>query len=292
MDDEQKLKYTKLFLGLLVIVALLIWVAVFQKPDKFLHVYFLDVGQGDSIYVRTMNNVDMLIDGGPCNNVLSELGDIMPFYDRKIEYILLTHPHADHVSGLIEVIKRYEVGRIISTDAVHTSNEYLEWLTTIKEKNIPFQLIRNGDVINLDEDVEFRIFWPENSYRDKNIDNLNNTSIVGKLTYNNIDFMLTGDAEDEVQNAILKNYSADELQSEIYKVAHQGSKDSANEDFIKAINPELSIIFAGVDNKFGHPHQIALDLLSSINSEILRTDQNSRIEVISDGQKFWTKSEK
>ena len=112
------------------------------------------------------------------------------------------------------------------------------------------------------------------------------------MSYQKIDFLLSGDAEKEAQDAILKIYNQDQLQSEIYKVAHQGSKDSADEDFINAVNPELSIIFAGIDNKFGHPHQISLDLLSKIGSQILRTDQNGRIEVISNGQKFWYKSKK
>lgn len=284
--------FTKYVLGILAIFAILIWIALWQKPDNNLHAYFLDVGQGDSIYVRTMNNTDLIIDGGPNNEVLTELSKIMPFYDRKIDYLILTHPHSDHISGLIEVIKRYEIGQIISSDATHTSAEYLEWLTIIKEKNIPFKLTRDGDLINLDQDTNLKIFWPKESYLNKTVENLNNVSVVAKLSYHDIDFMFTGDAEKEVQTQIIKNHSKDELQSEIYKVAHHGSDNAASESFIKVVKPELSVICVGENNKFGHPQKVILDLLAKAASQIFRTDQNGRIEVISDGQKYWTKSKK
>lgn len=290
-NKNKRLIFTKYILGILLIIAILIWVAIFQKPDDLLHVYFLDVGQGDSIYIRTKNNVDMLIDGGPGSKVLYELGEVIPFYDRKIDYILLTHPHSDHIAGLIEVIKRFDIGQVILTDATSSSKEYLEFLTTINQKNIPTKIVRSGDEIYLDEETRFKVFWPDQSYKEKNITNLNDTSIVGKLSYYDFDIIFSGDSENHAQQEIINLYK-EELPAEIFKVSHHGSKNGALKEFINIINPELSIICVGDKNRFGHPHQILLDELTSSGSKVLRTDQNGRIKITSDGQSYWTKSHK
>ncbi len=282
---------TKYILGFLLIFAILVWALVFEKPDNNLNIYFLDVGQGDSIYIRTINNIDMLIDGGPGSKVIYELANAMPFYDRKIDFILLTHPHSDHVSGLIEVIKRFDVGQVILTDATSSSKDYLEFLTIINQKNIPTKIVRSGDEIHLDNHTKFKVFWPNSSYKDKSVTNLNNTSIVGKLSYYDFDVLFSGDAEDEAQKEIIELFK-DELDSEIYKVAHHGSKNGVLEEFINIINPEISIICVGDKNRFGHPHQILLDNLTKQGSKILRTDANSTIKIISDGQSYWTKTRK
>lgn len=277
-------------LGFLFILAIAAWLAVWQFSDKNLHIYFLDVGQGDSIYARKMNNFDLLIDGGPNSKVLSELGIVMPFWDHEIDYIILTHPHADHISGLIEVIKRYQVGQILATDAVTATNEYQEFLKLVKERNIPFRLVRTGDEFVLDSKVKLNIFWPNYSFSDRKINNLNNTSIVAKLSYNNFSVLFTGDAESEVQLKLLA--ISDKLLATILKVPHHGSKNGGNQEFFQAVNPKISVICVGKNNMFGHPTKFTLDLLKSINSQIYRTDQNGRVEIISDGQTFWTKSEK
>lgn len=278
-------------LGFLLISAIIIWLAVWQFSDKNLHIYFLDVGQGDSQYVRKMNNFDLLIDGGPDNKVISELGAVMPFWDRKIDYIMLSHPHADHVTGLIEVLKRYQVGQILATDAMTTTNEYLEFLKIVKEKNIPFRLVRASDEFDLDKDVKLAILWPDESFYGREVNNLNNTSVVAKLTYNNFTALFTGDAEVDVQKDLLQAIIY-KLQANILKVPHHGSKNGGDLEFLKTVNPEIAVVEVGTHNMFGHPTLFTLDLLKNVNSQIYRTDQNGRIEIISDGQKFWTKTEK
>lgn len=282
-------KFVSWILGLLLLVAIVVWVSVAEAPDKNLHIYFLNVGQGDSIYVRTMSNVDLLIDGGPDDTVLSELGEVMPFYDHKIDYLLLTHPHSDHLSGLIEVLKRYEVGEIIATDATHTTSEYLEWLKLIRDKKIPYKLARSGEEINLDNDVNLDILWPIESYENNKIDNLNNTSIVAKLVYAKFSALFMGDAEVEVQQQLLKTDSR-KLKTNILKVPHHGSSNASNIDFLKAVLPSAAIISVGENNQFGHPHASALTTLESINAAIYRTDRDGRVEVVSDGKSFWTKT--
>lgn len=281
----------RFILGTFLLLAILIWLAVFQIPDKNLHLYFLDVGQGDSIYVRTMNNYDLLIDGGPDTKVLSELGEVMPFWDHKIDLVILTHPHADHISGLIEVLKRYQIGEILTTDAVHTSSEYLEWLEVIRDKEIPFTVVQTGQSKDLDAKTKLKILWPEEKYEGEKVNNLNNTSVVGKLIFDRFSVLLSGDAEEEVQAQLLSDQAAD-LPSNILKIPHHGSSNAALEDFFQLVNPDVAVISVGESNKFGHPAKTTLDKLEEIGAKILRTDQNSRIEIISDGQTFWSKTKK
>lgn len=252
------------------------------KSDKNLHIYFLDVGQGDSEYVRRMNNFDLLIDCGPNNSVVNELGKIMPFWDRKIDYLLLTHPHADHLSGCIDIIKRYEIGQIIATDAVNTSSEYLEWLKLISDKHIPYKLARAEQEINLDNEIKLNIYRPNKSYKDEKIDNLNNTSIVAKLIYHNFSVLFAGDAEAEAQKELLRA-NGQSLKADVLKVAHHGSNNGSDINFLKAVLPKIGVISVGRNNKFGHPAPDTLKKLESIGAKIYRTDQNGTIEITSDG---------
>lgn len=281
-----------------VLLSLAAWFFSDLKTDENLHIYFLDVGQGDSIYARRMNNFDLLIDGGPDSKVLSELGKVMPFYDHKIDYIILTHPHADHLSGLIEVLKRYEVGQIVATDAVHTTAEYQQWLELIRQKNIPYKLARAGEEINLDNETKLKIFWPNESYSDKNVDNLNNTSVIAKLIYNKFSILIPGDAETEVQQSLLKVENCQpkaescKLKADVLKVPHHGSSNASDLNFLKAVDPFVAIISAGKNNQFGHPAPDTLKKLDSVGVQIYRTDQNGTMEITSNGQTYHIKKEK
>jgi len=291
MQKNSKDKIIDLCLFLLISICILIGIAVYNNTDRNLHFFACDVGQGDSIYVRDSNNYDIVIDGGPGNQILTCLGEHMPFFDRSIELVVLTHPHADHLVGLIEVIKRYDIKKILMTDAVNNTSEYKELSNLITEKNIPVEFAKQDQKISLGNKLYFNIYWPSQSYKDKEISNFNNTSIVGKLIYENVTFLLTGDAEKEVLNKIVTQYG-NQLKSDVYKVAHHGSKNATNVNLIKIVNPEIAIVSAGLDNPFGHPSDIALKALTDSNVKIFRTDQNGTVEIISDGINFWTKIEK
>ena len=270
-----------------VIIVILLSIYFIQKPDKNLHIYFLNVGQGDSIYVRTMYDYDILIDGGPDKSILSELDQVMPFWDRNIDLLILTHPHSDHLFGLIEILKRYNVNKIIMSDAIHTSNEYLEWLETIKEKNIQLEIIDSAKSQEIDRQTKLEFFWPKESYKDKKVNDLNETSIVTKLVFDKFSVLFTGDIDQDVENKSI-NQSAN-LESNILKIPHHGSKTSLSENFLDKVNPEIAIISAGEKNKFGHPAELTLEKLNKLKIKIYRTDINGRIEVISNGQFFWTR---
>lgn len=279
----------KIITFVLVIITsfLLIKFTTSEIDDNF-HLYFLDVGQGDALYARDKSGNDILIDGGPDLSVLTGIGNAMLYNDRVIDYLVLTHPHADHLFGLVEVVKRYEVKNIILTDAIATTQEYQEFLNIIKDKNIHTILANNGEIYKISDNFNFQIIYPDESFKDTNIKNLNNTSIVGKIIFGSVSIQATGDAEKDLQGKIANKY-CDQLSSNIIKIAHHGSKNGINTNFFNCVNPEMAIISVGVDNKFGHPHQETLDFLNKNNVKTIRTDEQGTIEIISDGVNFWQK---
>lgn len=285
-----KQKPARMVLFGLLVVLTLVWSAVFQTADSKLHIFVFDVGQGDAILVQKADQ-QVLIDGGPDTSVLSKLGQVMPFWDHKIEYLILTHPHADHLVGLVEVAKRYEVGQIISSDASHTTGEYLEWLKTIKDKNIPYQVAIKGEKWDVGDCQvicqKWEIFYPEESFKDKEISNLNNTSVVAKMVYGDFSVLLPGDAERGVLDEVT---SKNDLDSTVLKVAHHGSDNGLTLKFLEAVSPELAVISVGQNNQYGHPGKSTLELLQNI--EVLRTDQNGDIQLTSNGENFWIKTGK
>jgi len=190
MQNEHQLKFIKYFSFVAIITLALLIFTICQSKDDYFHFYMLDVGQGDSIYARDKYGNDIIIDGGPNQKVLANIGELMPFYDKKIELVIISHPHADHITGIIEVLKRYDIDKILLTDAVATTNEYEEMLEIIKSKNIPTVIAKSKNIITLSDVLNIEILWPTESYQDKEIENLNNTSIVAKLNYDKVSFLL------------------------------------------------------------------------------------------------------
>lgn len=286
MNKSKKLTFSqKITLGILAalaIAAALVWVAIFQKPDKNLHVWFYDVGQGDAIFIQSPENFKVLIDGGSSSVILSKLGQTLPFYDRKIDLVVSTHPHADHIAGLVLVLENYQVSQIWLTGVVHTAPDYLEFLEKIKEKNIPTRNVQAGESQDLGDGAWLKVVGPVENFTGRKIDNLNNTSIVLKLDYGTNSILFTGDAEQEEESKIL--LSGQNLRAQILKVPHQGSKNGLTETFLKVVNPEVAIILVGANNRFGHPHKSILEMLKDI--QVLRTDQDGTIEVILDKEKY------
>ncbi len=255
------------------------------NEEKTLEAHFLDVGQGDAIYIRTPDEVDVLIDGGPDNNLLSRLGQVMPFYDHRIDIMILTHPHADHVTGLVEVLKRYEVGEIYYTGVLHSTADYLTWLRLIEEKGIPLKIVQSFFELRLDDNIDLQFLYPDHSLINKKVAELNNSSIVNRLVYNNIEIMLTGDAEAEVEEHLL--VSGHDLSADIFKAGHHGSSSSSSEEFVRAVDPEAVIIQSGQDNAFGHPHLRSLRLFERLNLNIYRNDLLGTISVYTDGDQYF-----
>lgn len=264
----------------------LAWMAVWDLGrGRELEVTFFDVGQGDAIFIETPQGHQILIDGGPSSIILEKLAKEIPFWDRSIDLIILTHPDKDHMMGLIEVLKRYRVEKILWTGIIKDTPEYQEWFGSIKKENASIFIAQIGQKIIASEAV-LDVFWPSQNLKGKRIKNDDNTSVVVKLTFGRISILFPGDIYKSVEEELInKNLNLD---SDILKIAHHGSKTSTSRKFLKAVTPELAIISLSRDNPYGHPHLQTLENLEGI--EVLRTDLIGDIKIISDGLSFEIKT--
>ena len=279
-----KNKIYRYFIGILLIAAILIWIAAFQEKDENLKVVFCDIGQGDAAFIRFPNQDELLIDGGPDNSVLDCVGRNMPFYDRKIRSIMITHPDADHITGILEVLRRYEIEEVYLTGVNHKNLVYDKILSEIKKQNIKTINPRAGNVYKYGE-VKLKILYPTENYQNQEVTNTNNTSIVAKLSSGSVDYLFTGDITESKSKEILAQNSS-LLPSEILKVPHHGSKDFSKE-FIEKVNPEISIISVGKKNRYGHPSKEILEMLRKIRSKTYRTDEIGEVVIESNGKDYW-----
>lgn len=275
---------TKWFsIALLFILAILIWLALLsEKPSDYLTVNFLDVGQGDAIFIEAPNHNQVLIDGGPGSAVLSQLGAIMPFYDREIDLLVSTHPDSDHLSGLVDVLEQYKVNQVLTTGVKGKTKEFEKWEEVLKDKNIMVEIARAGQVIKVSENISLNILSPDEDLDGKAAEDLNDTSIVGRLVYGDLEIMLTGDAEKKTEEELINGGGS--LDSDILKVGHHGSKSSTSAEFLREVSPEAAVIQVGANNRYRHPSREVLERLKGI--PIYRTDQNGRIEVKSNGNGY------
>lgn len=246
----------------LALILILLCGAIFSLPDKQLHLVFCDVGQGDAILVSYFQT-QILIDGGPDNKVLECLSEKIPFWDRKIEMVVLTHPEKDHETGLIDVFERYSVNYFVSNGLAKSSTV----------------LVKAGDQIKIGS-LHFLVLWPPKNY--DLTKELNDSSIVLKLSFGHSQALFTGDISEKIEQQL-------ELEeTEILKVAHHGSKFSTGEKFLSKVKPQLAIISVG-ENRFGHPTPEVLERLKQAGVKVLRTDQQGNIEIVSDGRGWYTR---
>lgn len=281
-----KSQYSKIILIVLAGVALLVWSQVFYSSsgnNSDITINFLDVGQGDAILISLPGDEQILVDGGPGDAVLSQISGLMSPFDRKIEHIVLTHPHADHVAGLVKIIDRYEVGEVLENSISYDSAIYAQWKDTIKSKNIPDREVRQGDVFEWGGG-RFEILAPVSSSSSVSGEtNVNNASVVARFVYKNSQVMLTGDAEKEVLSSLCKLESSS-LNSDVLKASHHGSENGFTDCFVSAVDPDVVVISVGRDNKYGHPHAKALEVYGKYVYEILRTDEEGTITCELDGE--------
>ena len=247
-------------------------------------IHFFNVGQGDSILIQTSCKKDILIDGGPDKTVIEKLGKAMPFWDKTIDFIIITHPHSDHISGLIEVIKRYKIKKILYTGVLYDSEAYAELLRQIKRNEIELVEISKQQELALNKNLKLKILFPNENLREKNIKNLNNTSIVVKLIYDKNSFLFAADAEYEVEQILLDNKT--DVNADILKVGHQGASDSSSLKFLQKVKPQIAIISVGENNKFGHPSLRVIRRLEKLGAKVFRSDQNGDIKIIADGKNY------
>lgn len=245
--------------------------------DGLLHVTVCDVGQGDAIHIRTPKGYDILIDGGPDKKVLDCLSRHMPFWDRTIEAMYLTHPHSDHFGGLIEVFKRY---RVTYYGTVAAKNPNLLWQklqAQLAEEGLTANSAKIGDRIAESSYFELQTVWPTREFGISEAKaDPNDHSMVNILSFGEFKMLLTGDAEEH----ILSRLNLEDV--DVLKVPHQGSKGGVTKELLLKIKPQLSIISVG-RNKYGHPSKEIVDLLIGGGSKVLRTDESGDVEIISNG---------
>ena len=262
-----------------------VWLAFYQRqPSDTLSVYFLDIGQGDAIFIDSPTHGRALIDGGPNRKVLSELGKILPFADKRIDVVIETHPDKDHIGGLPEVVSRYRVGIFIEPGVESENTIDDELKKRLGEKNIPKLLARRGMVINFGDGVKLQILFPLPSQDVSNWET-NRASIVARIVYGDKSFLLTGDSSIQIEN-VLVNLPAGRqvLNSDVLKAGHHGSRTSTSLEYAQAVSPEYTVISAGKDNTYGHPHKEVLDILKQVGAQIVSTIDSGTIKFETNGK--------
>jgi competence protein ComEC len=268
-------KIVWIILGVLIGADVLVLIIVWELSEaRDLEVVFFDVGQGDSIFIESPDGFQILIDGGPDLSVLEKLGQEMPFYDRTIDLIILTHPDHDHIFGLLEVLKRYQVKNILWTGVVKDTDEYKEWNKLIQEERANILIAEAGQKINLAQDVYFLILYPSESLEGLEAEDSNDTSIVARLIFNDNSFLFAGDISQKIELKLIDQNQ--ELDSDILKVAHHGSKASTSPEFLQAVSPETAVISVG-ENKWGHPAEEVLQRLEQFGIKILTTQDSGDV---------------
>ncbi len=261
------------------------------ETSNLLSVYFLDVGQGDAIYIEAPNGKQMIIDGGPGTALLGELPGYLPAGDRSIDVILNTNPDADHYSGFIPLLGRYDIGAIV--DPVTTNDTALRktYDDAVAAEDVPHIGAAQGMKIILDTEhnIYYEVLFPD---RDVSRWNSNDGSIVGRLVYGETSFMLMGDATARTEGIVRVNSNPSILDVDVIKLGHHGSKTSSTESWLMATTPDYAIISAGCDNRYGHPHPEVMARIDAHGITPYGTCEYGTIEMKSDGKSLVTKFQK
>ncbi len=257
------------------------------RPD--FAVFFFDVGQGDSIFIESRDGSQILIDGGPPNRILPLLGGKMDYFDRFIDVVVLTHPHADHVSGLIEVLEKYRVGMVIESGVDYHTAEAKIFENLIIEKNIKKIIIDSPAILPLFGGAVLKFIYPEESFLGKTLKNAHDSALVSELDLNGKKILFMADAEKKLEQKLVTEGRIGDI--DVLKTGHHGSKTSSNDFFLRAVKPEYAIISAGRQNRYGHPHPDVLSRLAAAGAQIFRTDLDGTITLeIRNGQIYFKKA--
>ncbi len=283
MSKKQLLLW--LAIGILLCLSFVVW----QWPDDKLHLIFCDVGQGDG-ELLVWKNVQILIDGGPDEAKLEQcLSKHMPFWDRKVELIINTHPEEDHLGALHAVVQKYEAGAFLNNGFLASNQGFAKLVEALQRKHLRPRLVKQGDRIKLGS-VVLEVLWPSQESLEQKALQLNKNSIVLRLQFGEFTALFTGDIGIEEELALMHSGLLDK--AELLKIAHHGSKFSSSQTFVAKLRPKMAIFEVGAKNRFGHPNPEILTRFDLVRSKILRTDQNGTIEVVTDGAKWGVKTER
>ncbi len=256
-----------------------VFLVLLVQPAK-LKVSFLDIGQGDSIFIETPSGHTMLIDGGPTNAVLARLGEQINYFDRDIDVMVATHPDSDHVIGLIPVLEKYDVHTIVTSGEESETGVFQDVMQHMNDEHVDMHVGNVGDVIDFQDGVTATILHP---YAGEKFKDTNSASVSMIVRYGDETFLLTGDLPSDKEPLVLSSGLLPKNIT-VYKAGHHGSKYSSGEQLLTYIKPEYAVISAGVDNKYGHPNSEAISRLQKYSKEILSTIDRGTITFLTDGK--------
>lgn len=276
--------------GCLIILNILAFALIRDLDNhQLLEIYFLSVGQGDSIFIETPLGHQILIDGGPDATISEKLARLLPFWDKEIDLIILTHPDRDHVAGLVDVLKRYRIDNVLWTGVVRDTLEYDRWIEELTREETNIFIAKSGQRIiskrkdHLSQSVYLDVLFPFQSMEGLKLDNGNETSIVGRLVFGENEVLLAGDISSKIERQLVDRGM--DLRADILKVPHHGSKYSSSEFFLEKIAPNTAVIEVG-KNSYGQPSPETLERLKKFGIDTLRTDQDGDIKIVSNGREY------
>ena len=274
----------------LLLLAAVIWAHALSSPDGRLHVIFLDVDQGDGILIVTPAGQRILVDGGPDPvYVVEALNVHLPFWDRRLDLVVSTHTDEDHLAGLVGVVQRHPVGAVVE-GIPGTSSLYLRWRQALEEKSIDPVAIHRGAVIDLGDGLSLNVLNPPLDSAPPSDRDSNNNSVVLRLQYGAVSFLLTGDIEENAELELIREGLP--ISSDVLKVSHHGSNNASGPFFLRAVSPAVAVVQSGEDNRFGHPHREVIDRLQKLVGEdgLYVTALDGTVELTTDGHRLWVKT--
>lgn len=276
-----------------VLAALLVWTVALTGNDGRLRVVFADVGQGDAVLIVSPSERQVLVDGGPGTQSATHLlGRTLPFWDRSIDIVVLSHGHADHLKGLLDVLRRYDVGHVVEREAECSTPGCLDWKQAVGDEGSIVTQARSGHVIDLGDGVVIEVLNPPETLLTSTGADANNASVVLRVVYGDVSFLLTGDIFAEAEADILSR--GVDVRSTVLKIPHHGSRTSSSPRFIERVHPSVVVISVGRANRFGHPHAETVEVLRRYAPEapILKTSDHGTIRFVTDGKTLSVKTER
>lgn len=256
------------------------------SPSGNLEISYLDVGQGDAAYIR-VNDFDILIDAGPRSDSDKLLKQLEEKNIDDFEIVIATHPHEDHIGGMVKVFEKYDVESFYMPKVTHTTKTFENMINAVSNEGLKVKVIKEGTSFDLGDGARIDVYSPiYESYEE-----FNDYSPIMKLTFGNTSYMFTGDAEAHAEQEVVAKYPKN-LDADVLKFGHHGSSTSSTKEFVEAVSPEYGVISCGVDNKYGHPHRETLQTIDTHGIKAYRTDKQGQITITSDGNTINVKTEK